>query len=137
MGANNRQANELVRKLAETDTFCKSKLNVEEVLVPNQINGYDCGIYTMLYAGLLASDITNGIDLKPFSIRPEEVNRCRESLRQKISAEKDSIEKKKKKKKKNSAVITPLKKKKKKKKKKKSSGFSPPLKKKKKKKKKK
>merc|ERR1712121_39393 len=41
-GANNRQANELVRKLSETDTFCKSKLNVEEVLVPNQIDGYDC-----------------------------------------------------------------------------------------------
>ena len=97
-GANNRQANELVRTLSETNTFCKSKLKVEEVLVPNQINGYDCGIYTMLYAGLLAGDITNGIDPKPFNITPEEVNRCRERLRQKISAEKDSIEKEKEKK---------------------------------------
>merc|ERR1711888_176562 len=99
-GANNRQANELVRKLSETNTFSKSKLKVEEVLVPNQINGHDCGIYTMLYAGLLASDITNGIDPKPFSITPEEVNRCRERLRQKISAEKGSIEKEKEKEKK-------------------------------------
>ena len=99
-GANNRQANELVRKLSETDTFCKSKLKVEEVLVPNQINGHDCGIYTMLYAGLLAGDITNGIGPKPFNITPDEVNKCRERLRQKISAEMDSLEKEKEKEKK-------------------------------------
>ena len=97
-GANNQQANELVRKLSETNTFCKSKLKVEEVLVPNQINGHDCRIYTMIYAGLLAGDITNGIDPKPFNITPEEVNKCRERLRQKISAEKDSLEKEKEKK---------------------------------------
>merc|ERR1712121_14375 len=88
-------ANELVGKLSKTNTFCKSKLKVE-VVVPNQINGYDCGIYTMIYAGLLAGDITNGIDPKLINITPKEVNKCRERLRQKISAEKDSLEKEKK-----------------------------------------
>merc|ERR1712121_37688 len=95
-GANNRQANKLVRKLSETNTFCKSKLKVEEVLVPNQIIGHDCGIYTMIYAGLLAGDITNGIDPKPINITPEEVNKCRERLRKKINVEKDNHKKKKK-----------------------------------------
>merc|ERR1712121_551555 len=94
-GANNRQANELVRKLSETNTFCKSKLKVEEVLVPNQINGYDCGIYTMIYAGMLAGDITNGIDPKLINITPEEVNKCRKILWQKISVE-ETLEKEKK-----------------------------------------
>merc|ERR1711874_346425 len=82
-GANHRHTNKLIKNLSKANTFFKSKPKIEEVVVPNQINGYDCGIYTVIYAGMLASDITNGIDPKLFNIMPEEVSKCRKILRQK------------------------------------------------------
>merc|ERR1711874_442618 len=88
-GANHRHANKLIKNLSKANTFFKSKPKIE--VVPNQINGYDCGIYTMIYAGMLASDITNGINPKLFNIMPEEVNKCRKTLRQKISVEKETL----------------------------------------------
>merc|ERR1712179_598303 len=59
-GANHRHANELIKNLSKAKTFFKSKPKIEEVVVPEQVNGYDCGIYSDIYAGMLVSDITNG-----------------------------------------------------------------------------
>ena len=84
-GANHRHANELIKNLSKANTFFKSKPKIEEVVVPEQVNGYDCGIYTVIYAGMLVSDITNGFAPKLINITPEEVSKCRKTLRQKIS----------------------------------------------------
>jgi len=95
---NYRHAKELVENLSRANTFFKFNPKIEEVVVPKQLNGYDCGIYTVIYAGVLANDITNGFAPKLINITPEEVNKCRKTLRQKISAEKEkeALEKKKK-----------------------------------------
>ena len=69
---------------------------MEEVDVPRQINGYDCGIYTVIYAGMFASNIINRNDPKLIGITPEEVSKCRKALKQKVSEMKEAIEKKKK-----------------------------------------
>ena len=94
--ANHRHANKLIGNLSRANTFFKSNPKIEEVVVPKQVNGYDCGIYTVIYAGVLANDITNGFAPKLINITPEEVSKCRKTLRQKISAEKETLEKKKK-----------------------------------------
>ena len=44
------------------------------------------------YAGMLARDIANGADPKLVNITPEEVNKCRKTLRQKIWVEKGRLE---------------------------------------------
>ena len=94
-GANNRHAGELVEKLSKTSIFFKSKSKMEEVDVPRQINGYDCGIYTVIYAGMFVSNIINKNDPKLIGITPEEVSKCRKALKQKVSEMKEAIEKKK------------------------------------------
>ena len=45
---------------------------------------------------MLASNITNGADPKLINIMPEEVSKCRKTLRQKISVVKENLEKEKK-----------------------------------------
>ena len=45
-GANHRHANELIKNLSKANTFFKSKPKIEEVVIPEQVNGYDCGIYS-------------------------------------------------------------------------------------------
>ena len=70
-GANNRHAGELGKKLSKTSTFFKSKSKIEEAVVPKQINGYDCGIYTVIYAGMFSSNIINRNDPKLIGITPE------------------------------------------------------------------
>merc|ERR1712179_756577 len=84
--ANLQHATELMERLSETNVFPKSKI-IEEIS-PKQINNYDCGIYTLIYAGTLARDIAKGADHKRFNITPEEVSKCRKTLQQKISVEK-------------------------------------------------
>merc|ERR1712105_551435 len=87
---------ELIENLSRANTLFKFNPKIEEVVVSKQVNGYDCGIYTVIYAGVLANDITNGFTPKLINITPEEVSKCRMTLRQKISAEKEALEKKKK-----------------------------------------
>ena len=92
--ANLQHATELMERLSMADLFFKSKMEV--VASSKQINSYDCGIYTVIYARMLARDIANGADPKLVNITPEEVNKCRKTLRQKISAEKGLFDKDKK-----------------------------------------
>ena len=80
--------------MSKAGVFFKSK--IKEAVSPKQINNYDCGIYTLIYAGMLARDIANGADPKLINITPEEVSKCRKTLRQKISVEKGLFEKEKK-----------------------------------------
>ena len=77
--ANLQYATELMERLSMADLFFKSKMEV--VASSKQINSYDCGIYTVIYAGMLARDIANGADPKLVNIMPEEVNKCRKTLR--------------------------------------------------------
>ena len=72
--ANLQHATDLMERLSETNVFPKSKI-IEEIS-PKQINNYDCGIYTLIYAGMLARDIAKGADPKMFNITPEEVFKC-------------------------------------------------------------
>merc|ERR1712179_275200 len=92
--ANLQHATELMERLSETSVFPKFKI-IEEIS-PKQINNYECGIYTLIYAGTLARDIAKGVDHKRFNITPEEVSKCRKTLRQRVSVEKLKFEKEKK-----------------------------------------
>ena len=92
--ANLQHATELMERLSKANVFFKSK--IIEAVSPKQINNYDCGIYTLIYAGMLARDIAKGADPKMFNITPEEVFKCRKTLQQKISVEKGIFEKEKK-----------------------------------------
>ena len=48
-----------------------------EVDSSKQVNGYDCGIYILIYARMLANDIVKGEYLKIINITPAEVTKCR------------------------------------------------------------
>jgi len=87
-------ATELMEGLSKADVHFKTK--VTEVVGPRQINAYDCGVYVLIYAGMLANDITKGIYPKMFNTTPAEVTKCRWTLRQRITLEKGLIEKDKK-----------------------------------------
>ena len=89
--ANLQHATELMERLSKADVLFKTK--IKEADSPKQINGYDCGIYTLIYAGMLAKDTAKGADPKTINITPEEVIKCRKTLRQKISVEKGIFEK--------------------------------------------
>jgi len=89
-----KHATELMEGLSKFDVHFKTK--VTEVVGPRQLNGYDCGVYVLIYAGMLANDITKGIYPKMFNTTPAEVTNCRRKLRQKIALEKGIIEKDKK-----------------------------------------
>ena len=93
-GANHQHAIELMEGLSKADVFFKTRMI--EADSPKQINGYDCGIYILIYAGMLAKDIAKGVDPKRINITPEEVIKCRKTLRQRISVEKGLFEKDKK-----------------------------------------
>ena len=92
--ANLQHATELMERLSKADVLFKTK--IKEADSPKQINNYDCGIYTLIYAGMLARDIAKGADPKTINITPEEVIKCRKTLWQKISVEKGLFEKKRK-----------------------------------------
>ena len=89
--ANLQHATELMERLSKADGFFKNKMN--EADSPKQINNYDCGIYASIYAGMLAKGIAEGADPKVPNITPEEVIKCRKTLRQKIRAEKELLDK--------------------------------------------
>ena len=54
---------------------------------PKQINEYDCGIYILIYAGMLANNIAKGVHPKMMNIKPAEGIKWR-TLRQRINLEK-------------------------------------------------
>ena len=69
------------------------KTNMTEVDSPKQVNGYDCGIYILMYARMLANDIVKGKYPTMIDIMPAEVTECRRVLQQRITKEKEIIEK--------------------------------------------
>ena len=89
--ANINHAVELMEKLSNADASFIKKMN--EVNCPRQVNGWDCGIYTLIYAGMLVEDIARGVDPMGINITPDEVANCRKTLRQKIGIEKALFEK--------------------------------------------
>jgi len=89
--ANIHHAAELMERLSNADVSFKRKMN--EVNCPRQVNGWDCGIYTLIYAGMLAEDIARGANPMAIDITPDEVSNCRKTLRQIISTEKALYEK--------------------------------------------
>ena len=56
--SNFKHANELMGELSYADDFFRSKIT--EVNSPKQDNGYDCGIYVVMYASRITNDITIG-----------------------------------------------------------------------------
>ena len=97
-GTNNRCAHELISKLSKASALFRSRSEMVEVDAPKQTNGYDCGIYTVIYAGTYASNLVNMEDPKLIDITPMDVSKCRRLLQQKVREMKDAIENRKKKK---------------------------------------
>merc|ERR1711909_162016 len=91
VGQTSNHAVELMEKLSNADASFIKKMN--EVNCPRQVNGWDCGIYTLIYAGMLVEDIARGVDPMGINITPDEVANCRKTLRQKIGREKALFEK--------------------------------------------
>ena len=87
--ANLWHATELMEKLSKADAFFEYKMI--EANNPKQVNSYDCGIYTSIYAGMLAKDIAKGADPMAINITPNEVNKCRKTLRQKNQCRKRAL----------------------------------------------
>ena len=80
-----------MERLSKADASFKKKMNKADC--PKQINSCDCGIYTLIYAGMLAKDIAKGADTMAINIMPDEVVKCRKTLRQRINIEKGLFEK--------------------------------------------
>merc|ERR1711874_568024 len=89
--ANIHHAAELMEKLLNADVSFKRNMN--EVNCPRQVIGWDCGIYILIYAGMLAEGIARGANPMAIDITPDEVSNCRKTLRQIISTEKALYEK--------------------------------------------
>ena len=89
--ANLRHAVELMEKLSNADVSFRKKMT--EADCPRQVNGWDCGIYTLIYAGMLAEGIAKRANPMAINIMPDEVIKCRKTLPQKISIENALFEK--------------------------------------------
>ena len=73
--SNFKHANELMGELSYANDFFRSKIT--EVNSPKQDNGYDCGIYVVMYASRITKNITIGKYPSNYNIKLAEVTECR------------------------------------------------------------